>query len=322
MIISAIFIVQIADVDNVNFAESTEETEYAASYLKTGIMRGVTYQMKLLTWVAWKLVSDASVSDWWLATEVRNARGFHDLVLKYIDNNVVANEGDVSNRRYLYRFVQIKHKMNLNISKISVRQLMSQTKVERQYSLIYLFKSYLMMLQKFEHITPDQIVDLIVFTNKDIGALKFLMPAERDDLFGFAARGKRYRMNLSMFKINSKILNCLREVMPNDVFIFDFLKKLVFAVDQPSESELEKLIIADMAKFYSLPQIFYNDLYKNIIEWFLIYNDGKAPYLTEKHVKEYLRNAHYMLLKAKDAETLLFTTSISKLMDNIKSLII
>jgi len=311
---------EIADADNVNFAESTEGTEYAASYLKTGIMRGVTYQMKLLTWVAWKLVSDASVSDWWLATEVRNARGFHDLVLKYADSK--ANEGDISDKKYLYRFVQIKHKTNLNVSKISVCHLMSQTKIERQYSLIYLFKSYLKMLKEFEHITPDQIVDLTVFTNKDIGALKFLVPVERDDLFGFATRGKRYRMDLNMFQINSRMLNCLRAVTSNDIHIFDFLKKLVFAVDQPSESELEELIVTDMAKFYSFPQIFYNDLYKNIIEWFLIYNNGKAPYLTEKHVKEHLRNAHCMLLRARDAETVLFTTSISKLMDNIKSLVI
>jgi len=287
VIISATFIVRIADVDNVNFAESTEipeEIEYKAAYSKT-VTHGIIYQIKLLTWVAWQLTKDASMSDWKLAAEMCNAHGFHDLILKYADNNVVANEDSVSNTRYLYRFVQIRHK--LKVCKMSARKLTSKAKyAERQFNLIYLFKFYLSLLEKFK---SDQIVDLTIFTNNDIGRIEFLVPEEREDLFGFAARGKRYRINVGMFK-SSKLIDMLHEVRHEDNLISDFLKKLIFAVNQPSESELEELIVRDIGKIYAFPEMYYNNLYKYMIQWFLVYKNQKAYYLTQKHIEKNLEN--------------------------------
>ncbi|EZA51197.1 hypothetical protein X777_09874 [Ooceraea biroi] len=197
---------------------------------------------------------------------------------------------------------------------------MSEKHIERQYSLIYLFKSYLNMLKKFEGITPDQIVDLTIFTNKDIGALKFLVPVAKDGIFDFEGKGKRYRMDIPMFQIDSRMLTCLRQVRSDDALILGFLKKLVFAVGQPCEPELEELITRDMGRLYRFPDFFYNDLYKSIIEWFLSYDNGKAPYLTKRHVTENLAKTHHMLLQAKNVEEVFTTNALSKLTDEMKSL--
>lgn len=270
--------------------------------MKNGISHGITYQIKLLTWVAWKLLcsSDSRMENWCIGSEVRNARGFHDLVLKY-------QTSEDSGKR-MYRFVQIKHKLCLKGSpKITVGSLKSKQK-KNQYSLIYLFKSYLDMLYKYEKIMPDQIVDMTVFTNVDVKSVQFLELLQKDKLFGFEGKGKRYKIDLTiLYTIYPRIIVSLQSLMndltpTNDLLIRDFLSKLVFAVDQPSESMLEELITNDMGKVYSVPEIFYNDLYKNVFEWFLIYDNGKAPYLTEERMIEYLRNAEDMLLEAKETE--------------------
>ncbi|EGI65312.1 PREDICTED: uncharacterized protein LOC105146196 [Acromyrmex echinatior] len=279
------------------------DNQYAASYLKTGSTRGVVYQLKLLTWVAWKLMcqKDARISNWWLATEVRNARGFHDLVLKYAVNDI-KEDGSISDKKYMYRFMQIKHKRSLTKnSNITSYHLLSQNKLHRQGSLIYLFKAYVNMLGSFE-ITPDQILDLTIFTNMNIEAFNFLVPEENDRLYGFEGKGKRYRIDIRELKKNPRIMVCLYNIKEDENIIFGFLRKLVFMVYQPSEHELEELIVADMGKTFNTPQIFFDNLYKNIINWFLIYDAGKAPYLTKDSIKEYLKKSEAVIKEVKNTE--------------------
>lgn len=284
-------------------------------------MRGVMYQMKLLTWVTWRLMcqKNASIGNWWLATEVANARGFHDLVLKYAPST--PNEDG----KYMYRFVQIKHRTSLKRNAtINSFHLTSKNKVHRQGSLFYLFKSYLDMLGNFEKITPDQIVDLTVFTNMNIEGFKFLVPVENDKLYGFEGRGKRYRIDIRVLRKMEGVMIGLYGIKDkwrkgmDETIIVGFLRKLVFLVDQPSESQLEELIVNEMGKTFNAPEIFYDNLNKNIINWFLVYDEGKAPYLTEAHVMNYLKHTQDMLWKAKKAET--FVDPISKMSDKFKML--
>lgn len=279
------------------------------------------YQMKMLTWVAWKLTcqNDANINKWWLATEVSKARGFHDLVLKYATNGTPNRDGSISNEKYMYRFMQIKHKTTLEKNaNITNYHLTSQNKVHRQCSLFYLFRSYVNMLGSFEKITPDQIIDLTIFTNMKINAFKFLVPVENDKLYGFEGKGKRYRIDIKVLRKEPGIMICLYHIKPDDNIIYGFLNKLVFAVCQPSEFELEELMIEEMGKTFNAPQIFYDNLYKNIINWFLVYNDGRAPYLTENHVMKHLKDMQDILWKIKATEILV--DPVSKLSDKLKLL--
>ncbi|XP_011868800.1 PREDICTED: uncharacterized protein LOC105562508 [Vollenhovia emeryi] len=305
-------------------------SQYAAAYLKTGTTSGVMYELKILTSVAWKLMcsNDASIDKWWLATEVANARGFHDLVLKYSTNG--KPNGSTSDGKYMYRFMQIRHKKSMHNAKFKKCHLTSMHKLHRQGSLIYLFKSYVNMLDTYEKITPDQIVDLTIFTNMGNADLHFLVPVENDRLYGFKGIGKTYRIDIKVFQKQPLIMVCLQNIiskktdMParktqrDDEIIFDFLRKLVFALDQPSKPELEKLIVEEMGKTFNVPQIFYHHLYKNIIDWFLIYNKGTAPYLTEDSVMQYLKDAQDLLWEAKKTEMLV--DPVSKIADKLNLL--
>jgi hypothetical protein len=309
------------DIIHFNGFAIESNDQYGASYLKTGSTRGIMYQMKILTWVTWRLLckTDPSIgSNWWLAAEVANARGFHDLVLKYAADDTPSGSGSTSDVKYKYRFMQIKHRTSLEKNaNITSFHLTSKNKVHRQGSLIYLFKSYVNMLNTYEKITPDQIVDLTIFTNMDIVPFKFLVPVAKDKLHGFEGKGKRYRLDIKVLQKESGVMIYLYNINPDDKIIFGFLNKLVFSVCQPSEPELEKLIIDEMGKSFSVPKIFYNDLYRNIINWFLVYEHGKAPYLTENHVLEYLKNAQDILLEAKNKEILV---DVSKMSNKLNSL--
>lgn len=303
-----------------------DSNEYAASYLKN-VTHGVVYQMKLLTWVTWKLMcqNNAKIGNWWLAAEVADARGFHDLVLKY---DTPKTDGSTSDKKYMYRFMQIKHKRSLQKGgEITDYFLTSQNKLHRQGSLFYLFRAYLNMLGSFENITPDQIEDLTIFTNMNISGFTFLVPVKNDGLYDFEGKGKRYRLDTGVLLKKPGIMVCLYGILKKEVIkiegndediIRGFLRKLVFSVSQPPEHELEELIIAEMGKTFNTPQIFYDNLYKNIINWFLVYNGGKAPYLTENHVMKYLKETQDILCQAKNIEMLV--EPMSKLSDKFKLL--
>lgn len=277
--------------------------QFAAAYLKQGVTHGIIYEIKILTWVAWKLLcgTDPTMKNWYLGTEVRNALGFHDLVLKYEVDSTANGNNNIAGIKY--RFVQMKHRLPLRErARITLDSLGSKKK-KNQYSLIYLFKSYVNMLGKFEMITMEQVVDLTVFTNVDIDSILFLVPVKNDPILGFEGKGKRYRLDIKMIKDTCPIMfNRLRQVKNNDEMINDFLRKLTFAVGQPSESELEDYIVNDMKKEFDVPQIFYNDLYKNMMKWFAIYNSGKAPYLTEELALQYLLDGKKTLLLAKQSK--------------------
>lgn len=299
------------NTNTINFTE--HEDQYRGAFLKNGIIRGITYEVKFLTWATWKMISKKNASKWWLGSEVYEARGFHDLVLKYV-NDAVDEDGKTSDKKYMYRFVQIKHMACLTGgTNISLHHLLSLQREQCQYSLMYLFKSYVKMIGKFEKITPEQIVDMTVFTNRNINSsLKFLVPIDNDDIFSFEGKGKRYRFNLDVLRtIPNMIITSLRTISNNETYIWDFLSKLVFAVDQPSEPELEELIVKDMGRVYNTPQIFYNDLFKNVLDWFLILEKNHAPYLTEERVRNQLKKLEDMLLAEKETTTHITADSLT-----------
>jgi len=152
----------------------------------------------------------------------------------------------------------------------------------------------------------------------NINAFKFLVPVENDKLYGFEGMGKKYRIDIKVLQKQPGIMIYLYRIKPDDKIIFGFLRKLVFATCQPSEPELEKLIVKEMGKTFNVPHIFYDNLYKNIINWFLVYDSGKAPYLTEKRIMEHLKDLEDILREAKKAE--IFVDPVSKISNKLKLL--
>jgi len=136
----------------------------------------------------------------------------------------------------------------------------------------------------------------------NIEAFNFLVPVENDRLYGFEGKGKRYRIDIKALKKVPRIMVCLYNIKEDENIISGFLRKLVFMVYQPSEHELEELIVADMGKTFNTPQIFYDNFYRNVINWFLIYDAGKAPYLTKDHIKEYLKKTEAVIKEVRNTE--------------------
>lgn len=262
--------------------------EYPAAFLKNGIMQGFSYQLKILTWTAWSLFKNKD-ENWKLGAEMYGARGFHDLVVKYDMKTDMKEKESISK----YRFMQIKYTSSKY--PIEKRHLLSTERFDKQYSLIYLFVAYLDMLRLFNN---DQIVDLTVFTNKSIDELSFLVLIDKkDSIFNFE-KGQRYRINLEAITPESKIMKCLKKIKNDYVCIQNFLNKLIFAVNQPTESELDELIINDIKKgFEYMPEIFYTYLLKNMFDWFLTYNKRSktSPYYTRDHITNSFATVHRTL---------------------------
>ncbi|XP_020285830.1 uncharacterized protein LOC109855715 [Pseudomyrmex gracilis] len=272
------------------------EEQYPAAFLKNGIIQGFSYQLKILTWTAWSLFKNNN-KNWKLGAEMYGARGFHDLVVKYETKTDTKEEENISK----YRFVQIKYTSSKY--PIEKRHFSSTEKFDKQYSLIYLFIAYLDMLRSFKN---DEIMDLTVFTNKSISVLSFLVPIdEKDSIFNFE-KGQRYRINVKAIDPNSRIMTGLKKIKNDNVVIENFLNKLVFAVNQPTESEMDELITNDIkTEVGFMPEIFYTYLFKNIFDWFLVYNarNKTSPYYTRNRIMNCFTSVHLTLKNVVQGES-------------------
>ncbi|KAK9503252.1 hypothetical protein O3M35_011860 [Rhynocoris fuscipes] len=273
---------------------------------------GFDYQLKLLLLFAWKAgVAWKSGVKFSLATEKcdNEWENFDDLVFRY------EHEGKTK-----YRFLQAKHSHS-GKKEINIDNLKSES--DSNYSLQKYFKTYLMH-KYVENIEDEDLMDMIICTNAsfDKQTQNFFEEEEAEDPV-MNLGGKMYKFSKSQKeeiiaelkpifqralsavpkKGKVKFLDYLLkrgkvELSLDDCIdkMGDFLDKLVFAVEQPSEVDLETKIkemigeefnLIDKSTYYH----FFNFMYK----WMRYYekngDKAKSYYLTDSDLKRFFADA-------------------------------
>ena len=235
---------------------------YIASGLKHSL-HGNIYQLKLLMLFLHRGL--AKGYDFRLSTEWDAAEKFDDLVFKY------QNQGQIT-----YRFLQAKHKQDKN-EKITIGDLFSTSK-KGEFNLEKYFISYL-RIKKNPVFQNGNLESFMICTNIDFefsgvmqGQAKmlkkmhagknvrkeiFVKEINNNDIF-FKDGGTRYELQnsndlVAHLKQGSEVQKEIQGQNINiDKEIGDFLKKLVFAVDQPNEIALGKIIAWEMGEKFNL----------------------------------------------------------------------
>lgn len=225
------------------------------------------YIIKFFTSIVWTVIDKyKDIHDISLSVDQSRYARFLNLLLERTPSKECTPE--ISTKQP-YQFMKIIYEINPT-NKITINHLFENS---GKYSLINLFDSYLDILK-----VKGDIKRLIIFTNTDIDIdafkLKFLLPAKEDSIFYF---GKQYCIDADIFQY-LLIMRDLQEVIKRheaekikiktgkteNGIVFDFLKKLILAVDQPSVDELKKLIIEDIRMSYTFPEVLYNALYNEM----------------------------------------------------------
>ncbi|UPA55032.1 hypothetical protein MWH06_07370 [Wolbachia pipientis] len=259
------------------------------------IYHGITYQELVL------IISLMDVMDkkcpFYLATELKSAKGFDDVVLQREENKAV-----------VHKFAQVKHSQN-GTKKISVGSLLTKS---GKFNLLKYFAAYLKIKSngKFK----SEIKDFIIATNIDfdfadstqhaVRKLRMMLSGENEgkevsvvkidiqDEFLDIGNGARYRINDSGGSIAQYLKQNMgfikreigREV--SDKEIEDFLNELVFVVNLPNEDQLRELFkgklssrLAERYGYIGGNEIFCNDLLKKISDWV---KDIKGSFFSRK----------------------------------------
>ncbi|KAK9503251.1 hypothetical protein O3M35_011859 [Rhynocoris fuscipes] len=273
---------------------------------------GFDYQLKLLLLFAWKAgVAWKSGVKFSLATEKcdNEWENFDDLVFRY------EHEGKTK-----YRFLQAKHSHS-GKKEINIDDLKSES--DSNYSLQKYFKTYLMH-KYVENIEDEDLMDMIICTNAsfDKKTQNFFEEEEAEDPV-MNLGGKMYKFSKSQkeeifAELKPIFQRALSAVPKKGKFKFldyllkrgkvelslddcidkmgDFLDKLVFAVEQPSEVDLETKMkemigeefnLIDKSTYYH----FFNFMYK----WMRYYekngDKAKSYYLTDSDLKRFFADA-------------------------------
>ncbi|WP_264731809.1 ankyrin repeat domain-containing protein [Wolbachia endosymbiont (group A) of Sphaerophoria taeniata] len=269
--------------------EENIESKYPASGLKH-TLHGSIYQLKLLM-LFLKRGLDQGYS-FRLATEWDDAEKFDDLVFMYDDS-----------KGKNYRFLQAKHKLDEKNNKITIGDLLTKSK-DGEFNLEKYFVSYLRIKKKKEF-KDCNLKDFIVCTNigfdmdnsvqdqvkklKEVSSgknkgKKVLVEAIDDyDSFFNTDTGIRYKIKcnddlVSYLKQGNEVQNEVRGQLVDiiDKEIKEFFKKLVFAVGQPNEVKLGKMLEDEISENFNtrlnyigqLSKDAYNKFEKAILDWF------------------------------------------------------
>lgn len=247
-------------------------------------VHGNIYQLKVLMLFLYRGVSHKY--SFRLGTEIKEAKKFDDLVFEY-------TQGDEK----VYRLLQAKHKLDES-KKITAGSLLTES--DGDYSLIKYFLSY--QDSKKEKLFKDgAIKDVTICTNIDLdfehlkGAqIRVERIEDKDDILNVKSDKKqpmRYRFSedvapLLKLKLQGYSLARLaRTAECSDDEIKDFLNHLVFAVNQPNEEELGKIVKKEIGKEFDFitTENIYNKFFITMLNWlqgkergmFLSYEEGK-----------------------------------------------
>ncbi|WP_254229499.1 ATP-binding protein [Wolbachia pipientis] len=243
-------------------------------------VHGNIYQLKLLMLFLYRGVSNQY--SFRLATEVKEAEKFDDLVFQYVQDGKIK-----------YRLLQAKHKLDES-KKITLDDLLGRN--DNNYNLAKYFFSY-REAKKNKLFQNGIIEDVIICTNigfdlpdlkrngieiKNIEGLDYILDIKN-------SASKRYSFNRGLISKLKPILdkNLKHGNLISDEEIQDFLNHLVFAVNQPNEEELGKIIKNEIGEDLDLDLVTtentYNKFFITMLNWlqgkergrFLSYEEGK-----------------------------------------------
>ncbi|XP_066905779.1 uncharacterized protein, partial [Halyomorpha halys] len=256
---------------------------------------GYMFQLKLLLFFMCRgLTSGYSFN---LGTEIEEAGKFDDLVFEFTQDG-----------KKCFRLLQAKHKFDNTRSFITTKSLLNAIKSE--FYLPKYFFSYL-DAKKESLFRRSIIKDVIICTNinfddKDLKTkdIKILL-TNKDDILdikmGNLTKPIRYKFTENIIPKLKKTLNDyklkLKKVLSdyNDDDIKDFINHLVFAVEFPSEQELEEIIKKEIEKqFHFLSNIFsvedtYCRFMKTMLDWFQRKVSGR--FISDEECKQFFEKA-------------------------------
>ncbi|WP_410542965.1 FxSxx-COOH system tetratricopeptide repeat protein [Wolbachia endosymbiont of Tetranychus urticae] len=241
-------------------------------------VHGNIYQLKLLMLFLYRGVSNQY--SFLLATEVKEAGKFDDLVFQYIEDGKIK-----------YRLLQAKHKLDES-KKITLDDLLGKN--DNNYNLAKYFFSY--RDAKKSKLFQDGIIEnVIICTNIGLDLLDLKRNGiEVKNIEGLDcvldiknSASKRYGFNQGLISKLKPILdkNLKHGNLISDEEIQDFLNHLVFAINQPNEEELGKIIKDEIGEDLDLvtTENTYNKFFITMLRWlqgkergrFLSYEEGK-----------------------------------------------
>ncbi|XP_014274177.1 uncharacterized protein [Halyomorpha halys] len=221
-------------------------------------IHGYMFQLKLLVlFMCRGLTGGYSFN---LGTEIKEAGKFDDLVFEF-----------TLDRKKYFRLLQAKHKLDKTGSSITTNSLLN--KIKSEFYLPKYFFSYL-DAKNNSMFRGGTIKDVIICTNVNFNDkvlnnedIKIQLLSNKDDLLDInmscLTKPMRYKFTEEIVPKLNKILNDYKtkskKVLSdyNDDDIKDFINHLVFAVDCPSEQELDEVIKREIEKqFNFLSNIF------------------------------------------------------------------
>ncbi|QOD38164.1 NB-ARC domain-containing protein [Candidatus Wolbachia massiliensis] len=260
---------------------------------------GIAYQELLLVFSFMNMMDKKC--PFYLATELKSAKGFDDIVLQRKQNEAV-----------VHKFVQAKHKQD-GAEKISVGSLLTKS---GEFNLSKYFIAYLKIKNSGEF--ESEIKDFIIATNIDfdfadltqheVRKLRMMLSGKNkgkeisvirvdtQDEFLDIGDSARYGINDSDGSIAQYLKQNMdfikrkvgREV--SDKEIEGFLNELTFAVNLPNEDQLKELFkgkinnrLVKKFRYVGDTEIFCNDLLKKISDWV---KDVKGSFFSHKEGEE------------------------------------
>lgn len=225
-----------------------------------------------------------------LRMEMYEAGKFDDLVMEYQKDGIT-----------YYRLVQVKHK--INDSEVTINHMDLLSIQQRDFSLGKYLISY--HKSKNEEVFKTGIIENVtVYTNADFNYKEL----ERTGIIIKQIKTKNDILDLEnkrqskCYKFDKTIIPMLQQVLVrvqgnekiniNENDIEDFLDHLVFAVNQPNEQELERLIKQKIAQDFKLSRTdqIYNNTLKMCIDIMksrdcdksITYEEAKKFFINEK----------------------------------------
>lgn len=293
---------------------SRREETYPASGLKNSL-HGVYYQLRLLM-LFFKRGLDKGY-DFSLATEWDAAEKFDDLVFRYKDS-----QGDTQ-----YRFLQAKHKLDED-EKITVGKLLTEDK-NGEFNLEKYFVSYL-KIKKNTGFRLGILQDFIICTNIDfdidpsISSPTKLQPMRGgankgkeiiiekintdDDFFKYGGIRYKIKENYDLTEHLKKGLEVQKVAIDQNIQDTDlakeikaFFEKLVFAVHQPNEIALDRIISDEIGEKFNLldADLLSDNFLKEMLDWMKSKGakGAEGRFLSTADGKEFFRFAEEKLSK-------------------------
>ncbi len=236
-----------------------------------------------------------------LATELKSAAGFDDVVLQCKQNKTT-----------IHRFVQVKHKQD-GTEKISVGSLLTKS---GEFNLLKYFIAYLKIKSngkfkgemKYFAIVTNIDFDFTDSAQHEVRKLRMMsrgknkekeisvIRIDTQDEFLDVGDGVRYKFDNSIISYLQENKDFIKGKVGREVSdkeVEDFLNELVFAVNLPNESQLKELFKGEMSgrlakKFGYVGdnEIFCNDLLEKISDWV---KDIKGRFLSPEEGKEFFQ---------------------------------